>query len=186
MTNGALWTSEVVVVIYAPYLWEVLQLPVNLQLNILNLDPAVGQRVVHVVTSWIMNVNWHAPHSADHALKVSLNIRHLLQTHCPNVGRGQSVRQKQRARRGRARRGRPRTTKAAPASYEGAGGREGGKEGGTPDGRRVLWESGSVITSIELMSCKEGYPPKVHKKCNRKGCCIFLLAYQAALYLYHY
>ena len=73
MTNGALWTSEVVVtvphvmvmVIYAPYLWEVLQLPVNLQLN---LDPAVGQRVVHVVTSWIMNVNWHGPHSADHAL----------------------------------------------------------------------------------------------------------------------
>ena len=108
MTNGALWTSEVVVtvphvmvmVIYAPNLWEVLLLPVNLQLN---LDPAVGQRVVHVVTSWIMNVNWHAPHSADHALKSSLSIRHLLQTHCPNVGRGQSVRQKQRARRGRAR-----------------------------------------------------------------------------------
>ena len=135
MTNGALWTSEVVVtvphvmvmVIYAPYLWEVLQLPVNLQLNMLNLDPAVGQRVVHVVTSWIMNVNWHAPHSADHALKSSLSIRHLLQTHCPNVGRGQSVRQKQRARPGAAR--------AAPddegrrrVMREPEGGREGKRE----------------------------------------------------------
>ena len=131
MTNGALWTSEVVVtvphvmvmVIYAPNLWEILQLPVNLQLN---LDPAVGQRVVHVVTSWIMNVNWHAPHSADHALKSSLSIRHLLQTHCPNVGRGQSVRQKQRARPGAGGPGRRRPPRRVMREPE--GGREGKRE----------------------------------------------------------